>query len=622
MMMIAKWLKNNFRTLSIFHDFIVIIAAWLSACWLINKHGGISTEAYQNAISALPVIALIQSVTCWIVGLHRGLWTFVSLSDLGRILNAIVVGTALSLTLLSIKYNEFPLITFPVYGAILITFLSISRIFVRKLNHYRARRNVVENRVLIIGAGAAAEGLVRNLLRDKEFQPVAFIDDNPRKIGKEIHGIPIVGSCSDILKVVTKYHIQHIVIAIPSASAKDIRNMMDYCKNTNCTIRILPGLNALVSGSVNISSPVEISLEHLLERDPVMLDWHRIHTKIRGETVLISGGGGSIGSELCRQLAVLQPELIIVVDTSEYNLFALGEEFSEAFPDVKIVKRLVSVGDEIAIESILSHYCPQIILHAAAYKHVPMLEDQLREAAINNILGTYCLARLALKYSVERFLLVSTDKAVNPTNIMGMTKRAAEIICHSLNGNGTTKFITVRFGNVLGSLGSVVPTFKKQIEKGGPITVTHPEVTRFFMTIHEACQLILQALTLGSGGEIFVLDMGKPIRIRFLAEQLVNLAGKKLGEDIDIKYIGLRPGEKLYEELFYENEVLIETAHEKILKVRAEQPDFHLIKSILDIIEESCTQNRLDKLGETLQAFVPEWKTTESMKEKTQPNNT
>jgi len=509
--MITNWIKIRGRFLAIIHDVLMIPLAWFGAYWLRFNLDGIPEEALPMALAAFPTVLVVQTGAYWTVGLYRGIWRFASVPDLMRIFRAAAMGCGLSMLILFLvtRLEGFPRSVLPIYGMLLIIGLGGSRFAVRWLKDYH-RSQVTEKRVLVVGADGPGEGIVRDLLRERErhYKPVAFVDDKASKAGHEIHGIPVVGKCLDIPRIVKEYDIQLIIIAIPHASAKEMRRIMGYCDKTSCPVRTLPGLDDFVSGRVNIDLLREVSLEDLLGRDPVSLDWAAINVALQGKTVLVSGGGGSIGSELCRQVARLNPKQLIVVEQSEYNLFMLEQEFSEHFPKVKLSKHLASVCDKSAMHQILSQYHPDIIFHAAAYKHVPMLETQPREAIMNNILGTRCLAQLSVAHGVKKFILVSTDKAVRPTNVMGATKRTTEMICHSLNGSGITQFITVRFGNVLGSAGSVVPIFRKQLEQGGPITVTHPEITRFFMTIPEACQLILQALAIGSGGRNLCLGYG------------------------------------------------------------------------------------------------------------------
>ena len=384
---------------------------------------------------------------------------------------------------------------------------------------YRLSKNKLKNisnfeRVLIIGAGQAGEGLVRDFLRDinSKYKPVAFLDDDKNKIGQEIHGIRVVAAVNQLEEVVRDYSIELIIIALPSASSITMQRMVKLCEETKIRFRTLPSLKDLASGRISINSLREVSIEDLLGREPVFLNRDEIQNEIKDKIVLVSGGGGSIGSELCRQIAIFSPEKLIVLEQSEFNLYTVELEFKEKFPHLSFVGYLVDVGDTVAVNVSMELHKPQLVFHAAAYKHVPILETQLRAAVKNNILGTCSVAKAAVRNNVEKFVLISTDKAVNPTNIMGATKRAAEIFCQNINKHSSTRFVTVRFGNVLDSAGSVVPLFRKQIAQGGPVTVTHPEITRYFMTIPEASQLILQAMLLGQGGEIFVLDMGEPIK--------------------------------------------------------------------------------------------------------------
>ncbi len=610
--MIQGLLQKKSRWIAILHDVLVIPFAWFGAYWLRFNLDGIPDEPWLIGLHFLPKVMIVQTIAYWYVGLYRGIWRFASIPDLIRIVRAVLIGSVLVFLLVysAIRFQGFPRSVLPLYAMLLTIFLGGARFSVRLLKDYQLWMNT-GIRVLVVGAEQAGEGVVRDLLRDKErnYKPVAFVDSNGNRRGQEIQGIRVVGDVSDILKVVKKYEVQLIIIAMPSASAKEMRTILQNCEGTGCTIRTLPGLSDLVSGRVSIDLLREVSLEDLLGRDPVSLDWQAIRSAIVHKTVLISGAGGSIGSELCRQVAHLNPSALIVVERSEYNLFMLEQEFSEKFPQIRFVKRLLDILDQVALENVFSEYHPEIIFHAAAYKHVPMLETQPREAVINNILGTHCLGALAIKYRVEKFILVSTDKAVNPTNIMGASKRVAEMVCDGLNGQGKTQFSIVRFGNVLGSAGSVVPTFRHQLEQGGPLTVTHPDITRFFMTIPEACQLILQAFTLGKGGEIFVLDMGEPIKIQFLAEQMIRLAGKKPGEDIEIRYTGLRPGEKLYEELFHPTESLEKTTHQKIFQAKAREYSWNSLVEVLEMMEQACDKCDEKALKALLHQLVPELET-------------
>ncbi len=608
-MALQSWIPSRSKLIVIAHDICVIPIAWFAAFWLRFNLDGIPQDALNIAILFFPPVLVVQAGAYWSVGLYRGIWQFASIPDLFRILKAVLLGMIFSFILLYVvtHLTGFPRSVLPIYGMLMVMMLGGSRFGVRWIKEYKRYYSAGE-RVLVIGAGRTGEGLVRDLLRnaDRRYKPVAFLDDRKSKQGQEIHGIRVVGRCKDIPHIVAAYNIQLIMIATPNAKSEEMRLIMEYCHGTGCPVRTLPGVNDLISGRVSVDLLREVSLEDLLGRDPVSLDWTAIRSAIEEQVVMVTGGGGSIGSELCRQIARLQPKHLIVVERSEFNLFSLEQELLASFPKLRVSCHLLDVRDRSAMDQVLFKNKTNIIFHAAAYKHVPMLQSQPREAILNNILGTRVIADLAVQYDVPHFVLVSTDKAVNPTNIMGASKRVTEMVCHDFFGRSKTQFITVRFGNVLGSAGSVVPIFKQQLEKGGPITVTHPEITRFFMTIPEACQLILQAYAIGQGGEIFVLDMGEPIKIQFLAEQMIRLAGKKPGIDIEIRYMGLRPGEKLFEELFHPSEALAVTEHEKIFQAKARAFNSAWFNGILDAMEQACAAYQEDELRALLKEVVPE----------------
>jgi len=425
-------------------------------------------------------------------------------------------------------------------------------------------------RVLIVGAGRAGEMLVRDMLRDPHpaYIPVAFADDKLRRRGGELHGIQVRGATDEIPELAERFAVDLILLAIPSASTKEMQRLVGLCERAGKPFRTVPQLQNLMAGQVTITQVRPVSIEDLLGRNPVHLDWDGIRRALVDRVVLVTGGGGSIGAELCRQIARARPRRLLVADNSEFNLYRIDMELHDSHPQAQIDCRLLDVADAPAMQGLFRRERPQVVFHAAAYKHVPLLEGQVRSAIRNNVLGTQIVASAADAFECEEFVLISTDKAVNPTNIMGATKRVAEILCQVIDGQSHTRFETVRFGNVLDSAGSVVPLFRTQIERGGPVTVTHREIERFFMTIPEACQLIMQAAAIGRGGEIFVLDMGEPVKIAYLADQMIRLSGKLPDEDIAIEYVGLRPGEKLFEELFYEYEDLAETAHPKIRVAR------------------------------------------------------
>jgi FlaA1/EpsC-like NDP-sugar epimerase len=508
---------------------------------------------------------------------------------------------------------QIPRSVIPIYAWLLVSLLGGTRLLYRWFRRGRSKVLQDEKRVLVIGAGQAADLLLREFAKKSlvtnSYNVVAIVDDDAAKVGCELHGVRIVGLLNKTPEVIAKYDVELVVIAMPSAKAEVIRDVVECCKNADAEFRIVPRLSDLVAGGVTINTLREVSVEDLLGREPVALDWKGIAKTINGKKVLVSGGGGSIGSELCRQISSLSPSMLIIVDNSEFNLYEIDKELRVKFPYLHLVVCLVDVTDLVAVQGVMKKYKPEIIFHAAAYKHVPLLEYQARTAVRNNILGTYNIAKAACDNNVASFVLISTDKAVNPANIMGATKRAAEIICQNLNGTSSTHFITVRFGNVLNSAGSVIPLFKEQLTAGKDLTVTHPEVTRYFMTIPEATQLILQSVVLGKEGEIFVLDMGEPIKIKDLAEQMIYLSGKKLGEDVNIAYIGLRPGEKLYEELFYNAEELFPTTHMKIKQASYQASEWKKISAYLASFDKICASSGGNKeCRELLLQMVPEYR--------------
>ncbi|MBS0290059.1 MAG: polysaccharide biosynthesis protein [Proteobacteria bacterium] len=611
------WSQWRSRWAVFAHDFLSIPIAWFGAYWLRFNLGKIPDEILSEALFTLPWVMLFQMGAFWVFGLYRGVWRYASLPDLSRIVKAIVMGSLMTLlaVFLITRLQNLPRSVMPLYSMTLLFILGGSRFVYRR---FKDKRFVAREckRVLVVGAGLAGESLVRDLLRDihNSYIPVAFVDDNLQKRGRELHGIRVVGTCDHIPQVVKQYAVDMILVAVPSAKASEMRRIVSICEATQIPLRTLPSTNDLVSGLVLVKNLREISLEDLLGRDPVTLDWSAIDRALTGKVVLVSGGGGSIGAQLCRQILKLAPKQLIIFDNSEYNLFCVQQALAEEFADKVPLCHLVDLNDTPAINHLLQQYKIQIIFHAAAYKHVPLLEGQIRIAAKNNIIGTYHLAQSAIDHGVEKFVLVSSDKAVNPTNVMGATKRVAELVCQYFNSQDKTRFITVRFGNVLGSRGSVVETFQKQLEKGGPITVTHPDITRYFMTIQEASVLILQSLAIGEGGELFVLDMGEPIKISYLAEQMIRLVDNK-EKDINIEYIGLRPGEKLFEELFHSNERLAKTSHAKIMigharvveKNKFEQSIFELQKAIWECHE--------DKIFVIIKELVPEFQTKQTYAE-------
>lgn len=599
----------NRRFTVVGHDLFMVSLAWMIA-WLAGYNFPISEIQWQVFLQTSPIVAAVQGFVMWKTGLYRGLWRFASIPDLWNIIRAVVIGV-LSVALILFLFNRLdgvPRSTLALYPVFLIFLLGFPRLSFRMWKDHGLNLRFASEgkRVLILGAGRAGEMLVRDMRREGEYQPVGFLDDNYRLKGARVHGLPVLGSIDYLTKTVDEQGVDIIMIAMPSATNVQMQQVVALCEQSIVPFRTLPRLQDLMSGRSTLRELREVSIDDLLGRDPVTLDWKGISDGLSGKIVLVSGAGGSIGSELCRQIARLGPMKLILLDNSEYSLFRIEQELIQDYPELEFCVHLTDITDSVAVTKRMQTLKPNVVFHAAAYKHVPMLESQVREAARNNVMGTRIIAQAAHDSGVEEFVLISTDKAVNPTNFMGASKRVAELYCQNLGATSKTRFITVRFGNVLGSAGSVVPLFKKQIKNGGPITVTDPKMTRYFMTIPEACQLIMQSAVLGKGGEIFVLDMGDPVKITYLAEQMIRLSGKEPGNDIEIVYTGLRPGEKLFEELFHEREKLFKTKHQKILLSESRKMDWDGLNSTLDELEKACEQYDEARLKQLIVELVPE----------------
>ncbi|MBI5447792.1 MAG: polysaccharide biosynthesis protein [Gammaproteobacteria bacterium] len=599
------------RSIAFISDFLAIPTAWLGA-FLLNDNLALSHLSLQ----ALPLITTIQALAFISQGLYRGIWRFASIPDLVRILRSVALGTAVIFLMLSYKQSSISPATLVIYALLLTFLLSGTRVLFRLLRDYFCSIKQHE-KVLIVGAGSVGESIARDLLRlrHQPYRAAAFVDDDVKKLGCEIHGVRVVGFCQDIPTLVKTLHIRLILIATPSATPGMLRQIVSYCEAAQVPFRTLPGLKDITAGTVRLNTLREVLLENLLGREEAKLDWDKITDTLDQKTVLVSGGGGSIGAELCRQILRKTPLSLIIIDNNEFNLYSIEMELKKRFPQADLHCLLCSVTDKIGVKAIFDKHKPALVFHAAAYKHVPLLENQPRQAVYNNIVGTRQLVDVAINAHAEKFILISTDKAVNPTNVMGATKRVSEMICQNMNFHSSTQFITVRFGNVLDSAGSVLPLFRKQLSEGGPLTVTHPEITRYFMTISEASQLILQAATMGKNGEIFVLDMGEPVKINYLAEQMIKLSGKILGEDIEIKYVGLRPGEKLHEELFHEHEELTSTSHIKIHQAKGRPGNFTSLLHLLNQLEVACHDDDENKIQQLLLQLVPEYQSEKRIKE-------
>lgn len=528
------------------------------------------------------------------------------------------VCTFLTMCVLSVALSDYilPLIHMFVAVVIIVCSTLFTRVFVKYYSRYVRHSEMMKlkNRLLIIGAGSAGGILLEEIkTNDKmNYNPVGFIDDSPAKQGAILGGVKILGTRKDIVSVCEKYQITNIIITIPSMDDSDLQKLVSICSETNCKVQVLPGYEAILkdrSPDDHLAGYVrDVDIDDLLERDPIILDNEQLLKKLEDKTVLVTGGGGSIGSELCRQIARYNPKKLVIVDIYENNAYEIQLELKTKYPSLDLEVVIASVRDLSKLEVIFDKYRPDMVYHAAAHKHVPLMEDAPDEAIKNNVFGTYNSAFCADKYGVSTFTLISTDKAVNPTNVMGATKRICEMIVQSFQSVSKTNYVAVRFGNVLGSNGSVIPLFKKQIAQGGPVTVTHKDITRFFMTIPEAAQLVLQASAFAKGGEIFVLDMGKPVRIYHLAEKLISLSGFEPHTDIKIKITGLRPGEKLYEELLMAEEGLKKTENSKIFIGQPVFTDFDELKQKLEKLKTTFNNPDCDEIKAVVSEIVPTYK--------------
>ena len=577
-------------------------------------------EFIENIFQYLPVNLILTVIVFAAFRLYQGIWKYASASDLVNIILACLVSAVtqtVGMTLMGLRFpRSYPFM----YFAVLTAGISIFRFTYRILAYFRQKQQGLikegKTNTMIVGAGEAGNTLLKELQNSKfvEQNVCCLVDDDPGKIGKYLRGVLVAGNRKDICRLAEEYHIDEIMIAIPSASHAEIQELLDICSQTSCKLKVLPGIYQLVNGEVSVSKLRNVEIEDLLGREPIDTQVESIMGYVSGKVVLVTGGGGSIGSELCRQIARHEPKQLVIFDIYENNAYDIQQELKRDYPELNLVVLIGSVRNTHRINGVFEKYHPQIVYHAAAHKHVPLMEDSPNEAIKNNVMGTYKTAQAADKYGVSRFVLISTDKAVNPTNIMGASKRLCEMVIQMMNNRSKTEFVAVRFGNVLGSNGSVIPLFKKQIEEGGPVTVTHPDIIRYFMTIPEAVSLVLQAGAKAKGGEIFVLDMGKPVKILDLALNLIRLSGLKPYEDIDIVFTGLRPGEKLYEELLMDEEGLQSTDNKLIHIGKPIDFDEELFIHQLEELDEL---SRMDspKIKEKVMEVVPTYHMKENGKE-------
>lgn len=596
-------------------DIISVILAAFISMYLRFDSDKIPVNYLSLLISYMPLTVVIYIVSFYLFNLYGRIWRYASATELIAIVIANIVASTVWYFISLYIGAVLPRSLYVFTGLLLIFFIGGSRLSLRFYSYvmnkpkYRQIQRK-KNKVLIIGAGDAGAMLLREIERYHiaNRQVVGFIDDDKNKTGKILLGVKILGTRNNITRIAAIEHIDEIIIAMPSVKGKEIKAIINICKETNCKLTILPGLYEIIEGIVNVNvnqlRPVDV--EDLLGRDPVKLDTTAVREYLADKIVLITGAGGSIGSEIVRQVAKMQPKKLLLLGKGENSIYEITQEMKINCPEVKTVPIIADIRDKERIKAIMDYFKPQVVFHAAAHKHVPLMEYQPAEAVRNNILGTKVVADEAASHNVETFVMISTDKAVNPTSVMGCTKRVAEMYVQSMNKNSCTRFVAVRFGNVLGSRGSVIPLFKKQIAKGGPVTVTHPDMKRYFMTIPEASQLVLQAGAMAKGGEVFVLDMGEPVRIYDLAKDLITLSGLIPDKDIEIKITGLRPGEKLFEELLSAEDGTEKTTHKKIFTARIKEIDkAGLDKEISKILEITDGEEVVAALQKIVPTYMP-----------------
>ncbi len=573
-------------------------------------------SSYLRFLPKLLVISIaVRLVVHWRVGLFHGLWRYSGSRDLRLIILAATISSLSAAAAWAfMQPDTFPRSIFVLDWAFSILVVGGMRFLIRTVREVTIQNTIPNSgaprrRLLVIGAGDAAETLMREIVRTyaKRYEPLGFLDDNPSKHGERIHGVPVLGPIERVNELAASNKIDEIILAIPSLRGREMRRIVEICQPTGAQIRTLPGVDNLIDGRVTVTQLASVNIEDLLGRDPVVLDTEALAHFLRGRAAMVTGAGGSIGSELCRQICRFGPKQLILVEQAENNLFHVERSLRAEFPDVELVPCIADICDSKRMETIFARERPGVVFHAAAHKHVPLMEGNPGEAIKNNVFGTKKLADLADRFGVEKFVMVSTDKAVNPTSIMGVSKRIAEIYVQSFSHRSRTQFVTVRFGNVLGSAGSVIPIFREQIAKGGPVTVTHPEMQRYFMTIPEACQLVLQAGTMGSGGEIFVLDMGEPVKIVDLARDLIRLSGLEPEHDVEIKFTGMRPGEKLFEEIAVDEEDVDKTKHPKIYVGRFRPQVLEEVEQGLAELHRLSNSSDVAALKRAVKKIVPEY---------------
>ncbi|MBK7707855.1 MAG: polysaccharide biosynthesis protein [Acidobacteria bacterium] len=608
------------RPVQVLADVMVLSAAFLIA-YLPSFNIQLGEFYFQTAINQLPLVVFVQFSSLFLVGAYSIIWRYVSLEDIKAFSKAALISGSILLGFrFLLSFTDFTNWQVPISVILIDTALGfggllglrVIRRFSYEIGEKRRftgpRRRLKRKATLFVGAGRIGAIAVKDLAgrADTEFEVRGFVDDDRRKVGGSVNGVKVLGTTDDLARLVDELHIEQIVIAIDQAQGKEIRRILDICREIPVKARIVPSLHEIVHGHVQVSRIRDVEIEDLLGRDPVELDDENLHGFLTGKVVMVTGAGGSIGSELVRQLTQFGPKLLLLVERAEFMLFQIERELVKDFGETNFVPLLADVSDEHRMREIFAQYAPQVIFHAAAHKHVPLMEANPSEALKNNVFATKLIGEIAGEFGTKDFVLISTDKAVNPTSIMGASKRIAEIVLQDLNRTFATNFIAVRFGNVLGSAGSVVPIFREQIRKGEAITVTHPDMTRYFMTIPEASQLVLQAGAIGKGGEIFILDMGQPVKILDLAEDMIRLSGLEPYEDIDIVFTGVRGGEKLFEELEITGENLLKTQHPKIFIGKIAAYDESEVGEILLSFRQAVAESDEASLRTLFNRVLPE----------------
>jgi FlaA1/EpsC-like NDP-sugar epimerase len=590
------------------HDVVACGVAWILA-FVFRFNFDIPPDFAASMWSKFAWIVPAQAAIFWRLSLYRGLWRYASITDFRRIVVAAGLGAAgIAFILFLLQLRETPRSVLVLYPILLVAIMAGSRILYRaaREGHLVRLSRLDAKRVIVLGGGGAAARLLETVARSNEWEVVGLLDDDPAKQGREIHGVKVLGRLDDLPRLAGTLSLVQAVIALPGQSHGARRRALELCREAGVAAMAVPSYDDLVSGRVSLSAMRPVEVDDLLGRDPVTLDSSGLRHWLEGRVVMVTGAGGSIGSELCRQVARYRPGCIVLYEANEFALYRIEQEFSSRLPEVPVALVLGDVRDPVRLRAVMDRWRPAVLLHAAAYKHVPMVETgNAWEGVCNNVLGTWRAAEAAIDSGVGKFVLVSTDKAVNPTSVMGTSKRLAEMVCAALQRPEGTRFVMVRFGNVLGSTGSVIPKFREQIAAGGPVTVTHPDMTRYFMSIPEAAQLVLQAGLMGAGGEIFVLDMGEPVKIVDLAREMIRLSGFR-EEDIRIVFSGLRPGEKLFEEVLADGEATLPTPHPKLRIARSREAHDGLLAELGDWLTGAGDRSDAE-VRERLRQWVPEY---------------